>query len=429
MSSTLLLADDSLTIQKVVELTFADTDFGVVAVSSGEELLRQIPLCQPDVVICDVIMPGKDGYQVCQEVKSNPDWLHIPVILLTGTFEPFDRDRALGAGCSEVITKPFEARKLVETVERLVHSAGTPSRDADDSMIEGSVTPSWSDADRPSSGGFQPLETSATEDDFDFGTRLSMPSPEIEPVSPVQPTQPPSDLDDEWAAETVELDPAAAAPLDEPVLAPDDFPEVELAGEDHPVPEGYETTELGADDFENGFGEVIEGDAEAAGSFEPEVEGVHDPEIEPIEPEVEAEGIEEPKVEPLEPEVEAEGVEEPKVEPFAAEPPAPPAPRPPLAVVRQDAGAEEPFTADDSGIGVGRRPAAAAEAVTVADAQVTLSDEDVERIARRVLELSSGTLERIAWEVLPDMAELVVRERVRQLEAAIDTASPAEDYQ
>ena len=119
MSRTILLADDSLTIQKVVELTFADTDYEVVGVSSGDELLERLPEVKPDLVICDVIMPGRDGYDVCQEIKSSSDFLHLPVILLTGTFEPFDRDRALAAGCSEIITKPFEARKLVDAVERL----------------------------------------------------------------------------------------------------------------------------------------------------------------------------------------------------------------------------------------------------------------------------------------------------------------------
>ena len=124
MSRTILLADDSLTIQKVVELTFADAEYEVVAVSSGDDLLQRLPEVRPDLVICDVIMPGRDGYDVCQEIKSNSDFLHLPVILLTGTFEPFDRDRAIAVGCSEIITKPFEAKKLVDAVERL---AATPA--------------------------------------------------------------------------------------------------------------------------------------------------------------------------------------------------------------------------------------------------------------------------------------------------------------
>jgi len=140
MIRTILLADDSLTIQKVVELTFADTDYNVVAVSSGEELLQRIVDSQPDLIICDVIMPGKDGYDVCQQIKSDPTTLHIPVILLTGTFEPFDRDRALAAGCSEIVTKPFEARKLVETVESLLQETG-PEGILEEGPIPGQVMP------------------------------------------------------------------------------------------------------------------------------------------------------------------------------------------------------------------------------------------------------------------------------------------------
>ena len=130
MSRTILLADDSLTIQKVVELTFADTEYEVVAVSSGDQLLQKLPETRPDLVICDVIMPGRDGYDVCQEIKSSPEFLHLPVILLTGTFEPFDRDRAIAVGCSEIITKPFEAKKLVDAVERLTATPPTPNRSA-----------------------------------------------------------------------------------------------------------------------------------------------------------------------------------------------------------------------------------------------------------------------------------------------------------
>ena len=140
MTRTILLADDSLTIQKVVELTFADTEYNVVAQSSGEDLLQRLPEVRPDLVICDIIMPGKDGYEVCQEIKSDPSFLHIPVILLSGTFEPFDRDRALAAGCSEIITKPFEARKLVDCVERLIQGGADEQATAEVSAVSPDVT-------------------------------------------------------------------------------------------------------------------------------------------------------------------------------------------------------------------------------------------------------------------------------------------------
>jgi CheY-like chemotaxis protein len=123
MPGTLLLADDSITIQKVVELTFAETEHKVIAVGSGRDLFKRLPEVKPDVVLCDVVMPDMNGYEVCQTLKSDPATLHIPVVLLTGTFEPFDRDRALAAGCDAIVTKPFEARDLISTVEDLITRA------------------------------------------------------------------------------------------------------------------------------------------------------------------------------------------------------------------------------------------------------------------------------------------------------------------
>ena len=172
MSKTILLADDSLTIQKVVELTFSDTDFKVIATSSGDELLTALPSSGADIIICDTIMPGTDGYSVCQAIKSESNTLHLPVILMTGTFEPFDRDRALAAGCSEIITKPFEARNLVETVERLVSEsiAGAPAPEA----FAGSVAPPTHDG----SVTPPPLQppADAYSSDSEFGTMLSPPA-------------------------------------------------------------------------------------------------------------------------------------------------------------------------------------------------------------------------------------------------------------
>jgi CheY-like chemotaxis protein len=120
MVGTLLLADDSITIQKVVELTFAETEHKVISVSSGRELFRRLPEVKPDVILCDVVMPDLNGYDVCQSLKSDPATLHLPVVLLTGTFEPFDRDRALAAGCDAIVTKPFEAKELIGVVEDLL---------------------------------------------------------------------------------------------------------------------------------------------------------------------------------------------------------------------------------------------------------------------------------------------------------------------
>ncbi len=120
MPKKILLADDSITIQKVVELTFSDGDYEVTAVNNGAKAIQKLAEMRPDIILSDIIMPEKNGYEVCEYVKSHPEYRNIPVILLTGTFEPFDPDRADKAGCDAVVTKPFESQSLIHKVEELI---------------------------------------------------------------------------------------------------------------------------------------------------------------------------------------------------------------------------------------------------------------------------------------------------------------------
>ncbi|HYK01347.1 MAG TPA: response regulator [Thermoanaerobaculia bacterium] len=123
MPKKILLADDSITIQKVVELTFSDGDYEVTAVNNGAKAVQKLAEMRPDIILSDIIMPEKNGYEVCEYVKSHPDFRNIPVVLLTGTFEPFDPDRAEKAGCDAVVTKPFESQSLIHKVEELIAAA------------------------------------------------------------------------------------------------------------------------------------------------------------------------------------------------------------------------------------------------------------------------------------------------------------------
>jgi CheY-like chemotaxis protein len=123
MAKKILLADDSITIQKVVELTFSDGDYEVIATSNGAKAIQKLSEIRPDIILSDIIMPEKNGYEVCEFVKSHPELRSIPVILLTGTFEPFDPDRAEKAGCDAVVTKPFESQNLVHKVEELIQQS------------------------------------------------------------------------------------------------------------------------------------------------------------------------------------------------------------------------------------------------------------------------------------------------------------------
>jgi CheY-like chemotaxis protein len=120
---TLLLADGSSTIQRVVELTFAGEDIRVVSVDDGEQALQSIERDEPDIVLADVGMPRLDGYSVSSQVKTSPQWQHIPVLLLAGAFEPIDGDRARAARCDGVLVKPFEPRQLVSRVHELLEAA------------------------------------------------------------------------------------------------------------------------------------------------------------------------------------------------------------------------------------------------------------------------------------------------------------------
>jgi CheY-like chemotaxis protein len=123
----LLLADDSVTIQRVVRLTFADEDVDVVTVGDGDEAVAVIERRPPDIVLADVAMPGRTGYEVAQHIRANPHLAHIPVVLLTGAFEPIDEARATELGCDGVLSKPFDPEAVVTRVRELLSRPRTES--------------------------------------------------------------------------------------------------------------------------------------------------------------------------------------------------------------------------------------------------------------------------------------------------------------
>jgi len=117
----LLLADDSITIQKVVDLTFADEDVEVISVGNGREAIEKLNQIVPDVVLADVFMPEMTGYEVCEYIKRSDTLKHIPVVLLVGSFEPFDEAEARRVGADDILTKPFQSiRKLIDKVGGLM---------------------------------------------------------------------------------------------------------------------------------------------------------------------------------------------------------------------------------------------------------------------------------------------------------------------
>ena len=122
MTYTLLLADDSVTIQRVIELTFAEEDVQVVAVSDGDQAIQRLESAPPDIVLADIGMPGRNGYEVARYVRQTPKLAHIPVVLLTGAFEPVDQAKATEVGCDGVLAKPFEPQLVIGRVKELLLS-------------------------------------------------------------------------------------------------------------------------------------------------------------------------------------------------------------------------------------------------------------------------------------------------------------------
>jgi CheY-like chemotaxis protein len=279
MAKKILLADDSITIQKVIELTFSDEDFDVVTVGNGRLALEKLAEVRPDIVLCDIIMPEKDGYEVCQHIKANEAFAHVPVLLLTGAFEPFDQEKAVQVGSDGFLAKPFEPETLIAKVKDLLGRAAgaegappgaegpaasgttaptefvspppaepappevTPSRADDPAATTTAPQPALSaPAAEPSppEAAFIPEEPFAT---FDAGAideaPSSAPTPPEEPLAPVTPEESatlagagPGDSEDSastvmftpgdlpWTAETPPGAPAEPPPPPEPPAAP-----------------------------------------------------------------------------------------------------------------------------------------------------------------------------------------------------------------
>ncbi len=119
MSKKLLLADDSITIQKVVELILADEGFDIKSVGDGEHAWTVIKEFMPDIVLADIEMPKMNGYQLCENIKRDEDTRDIPVILLAGAFEPIDEDLLKEVGADDYIVKPFESQELISKINAI----------------------------------------------------------------------------------------------------------------------------------------------------------------------------------------------------------------------------------------------------------------------------------------------------------------------
>jgi len=146
MPKKLLLAEDSLTIRKVFELALSRSDIAITAVDNGEDAVRLAVEISPDLVVADLTLPGKNGFAVAAELRAMEKTEKIPVLILSGTLVPLDEARFKASGARGVLSKPFEARELLENIERLLRE-GTAAQEAPKSRETPAIDERWDFSD------------------------------------------------------------------------------------------------------------------------------------------------------------------------------------------------------------------------------------------------------------------------------------------
>ena len=182
MSRTLLLADGSVTIQRVMELTFAHEDIRVTTASDGRKAMKMLESESPDVVLADVDLPEVDGYALAAHIRRVPRLKHVPILLLAGAFDPVDQGRAREVGSDGVITKPFEPQVVVTRVKELIDQRDRQTAPAKQPAAA-------AEAPRPAPAAAAPAAAAKAPRPEPAFTRVETPAPvaEAEPDLPVVP--------------------------------------------------------------------------------------------------------------------------------------------------------------------------------------------------------------------------------------------------
>ncbi len=122
MSRSVLIVDDEPSIVLSLEFIMRNAGFDVRVARDGDEALRAIEVSPPDLVLLDVMIPNRDGYDVCQAIRANPIWADIRIVMLTATGREIERVKGLALGADDYITKPFSTREVIERVKHFVET-------------------------------------------------------------------------------------------------------------------------------------------------------------------------------------------------------------------------------------------------------------------------------------------------------------------
>ena len=122
MSQSVLIVDDEPNIVRSLEFLMTKAGYEVRVARDGDQALNEIAKARPDLVLLDAMMPKRDGFDVCQTIRANPDWAGIRVIMLTAKGRDIEREKGLAMGADDYITKPFSTREVVVQVEKILGS-------------------------------------------------------------------------------------------------------------------------------------------------------------------------------------------------------------------------------------------------------------------------------------------------------------------
>ena len=120
MSRSVLVVDDEPNIVLSLEFIMKQAGFEVRVARDGDEALGAIEASPPDLVLLDVMMPNRDGYDVCQTIRANPAWKGIHIIMLTAKGRDIEREKGMALGADHYITKPFSTREVVARVQQFL---------------------------------------------------------------------------------------------------------------------------------------------------------------------------------------------------------------------------------------------------------------------------------------------------------------------
>lgn len=413
MSIKVLVADDSITIQKVIGIIFSGDEYSLTVVDNGKSAVDKAREINPDILLIDALMPGMTGYEVSEVVRSTPALAAKPILILTGSFEPFDEEKAKKCGADDFIAKPFESQQILAKVKELLElgaarakspQAAPPQPEPEAVQVQAPA------AQAPAQETFAPVEQPAEAPADIWGAFTPEAAPSAEPApAPVAPV----------AA------PAFAAPAPE-AFEPDVFAIVSEESDSQLVPSAAPAAEAmpshtgsqwvpveeNTFEFEEAADAAIAAPAEAPVqeasfgdiSFEDDAAPVEQPDFTSI-PEPAAASMPEPAAPetefvdfaapPAAPAFEAFEIPAAPVEPFA--PLADPAPAAPPAV--------------EAAPVVSAAPIAPAATVS-APAGAALTEDQLKQALASV---SKDVIERIVWEVVPDLAEALIREAIRKI--------------